>query len=73
MKTSKDKKIQEMVQYWIETAEQEAINHYAQYKMEQWYYNQSDKEINDFYANHIEQLKKDMVESLARAPEVDLW
>ena len=73
MKTSKDRKIQEMVQYWIETAEQEAINHYAQYKMEQWYYNQSDKEINDFYANHIEQLKKDMVESLARAPEVDLW
>ena len=73
MKTSKDRKIQEMVQYWIETAEQEAINHYAQYKMEQWYYNQSDKEINDFYANHIKQLKKDMVEKLALAPEVDLW
>jgi len=58
MKLDKDKKIKEMVQYWIETAGQDAIIHYAQYKMEQWYYNQSDKEINDFYANHLKQLSE---------------
>ena len=61
---TKDTKIKEMVQHWLETAEQDAIIHYAQYKMEQWYYNQSDNSVDEFYKNHIKQLKKDMVEWL---------
>ncbi len=64
MGDTKDKKIKEMVQYWIETAGQDAINHYAQYKMEQWYYTKGFEEVDDFYKNHIKQLKKDMVEWL---------
>ena len=58
MKLDKDKKIKEMVQYWIETAGQDAINHYAQYKMEQWYYTKGFEEVDDFYANHLNQIER---------------
>ena len=58
MKLDKDKKIKEMVQYWIETAGQDAINHYAQYKMEQWYYTKGYEEVDDFYANHLNQIER---------------
>lgn len=62
MKTSKDKKIKEMTQYWIETAEKDAIIHYAQYKMEQWYYNQTESQVDDFYSTHIKQLAEESKE-----------
>ena len=53
-----------MTQYWLDTAEPDAIMEYAKFKMTQWYKDQTDKEIKEFYANHIKQLKKDMVEWL---------
>tara|TARA_R110000765_G_scaffold327789_1_gene418854 strand:+ start:375 stop:608 length:234 start_codon:yes stop_codon:yes gene_type:complete len=61
---TKDTKIKEMVQHWLETAEQDAIMDYARFKMTQWYYTKGYEEVDDFYANHIKQLKKDMVEWL---------
>ena len=55
----KDNKIKEMTQYWIDTAEQDAIMEYAKYKMTQWYYTKGYEEIDDFYKSHLEQVKKD--------------
>ena len=52
---TKDTKIKEMVQHWLDTAEQEAIMDYARFKMTQWYYTKGYKEVDDFYKNHKKQ------------------
>ena len=55
----KDNKIIEMSQYWIDTADQNTINIYAKNKLIEWYKDQSEDQVNDFYSNHLEQTKED--------------
>ena len=55
-----DKRIEEMAQYWIDNAEQDILKEYAKYKMIQWYEDQSENQINEFYSNHLEQVKEDL-------------
>lgn len=56
---TKDTKIKEMVQHWLETEEQDAIMEYAKFKMTQWYKDQTDKEVDEFYSLHLLQSKED--------------
>jgi hypothetical protein len=55
----KNNKIKEMTQYWLDTAEPDAIMEYAKFKMTQWYKDQTDKEVDEFYSLHLLQSKED--------------
>ena len=48
-----------MSQYWIDTADQNTINIYAKNKLIEWYKDQSEDQVNDFYWNYLEQTKEE--------------
>ena len=48
-----------MTQYWVDTAEPDAIMEYAKFKLTQWYKDQTDKEVDEFYSLHLLQSKED--------------
>ena len=58
-KKTKDTKIKEMVQHWIDKASPNEIEGYAYQMMQAWYKDQPDNQIKEFYKNHVEQVKKD--------------
>ena len=55
----KNNKIKEMTQYWLDTAEPDAIMEYAKFKLTQWYKDQTDREVDEFYSLHLLQSKED--------------